>query len=120
MTNKIKTVEEYFLQFDGDVRQKLITIRACILSVDPSLEEKMSWNMPTYFKKVNIIHFSANKNHIGIYPAARAIEKFKNKLKEYKTSKGAIQIPYDKPIPSELIKDLVRYNLKIFVQNLKK
>lgn len=119
MTNKIKTVEEYFSLFDGDIRQKLIAIRATILSVDPTLEEKLSWNMPTYFKNVNIIHFAANKNHIGIYPASKAIVKFENKLKMYKTSKGAIQIPYNMPIPSELIKELVKYNLKIFAKKSK-
>jgi uncharacterized protein YdhG (YjbR/CyaY superfamily) len=50
MTNKIKTVEEYFSLFDGEYSSKINCNRATILSVDPTLEEKLSWNMPTYLK----------------------------------------------------------------------
>lgn len=51
--------------------------------------------------KNNIIHFAAYKNHIGLYPGDKAIEYFVEQLKEYKTSKGAVQSPYKKPIPLE-------------------
>jgi len=65
--------------------------------------------MPTYWKKKNIIHFAAFKNHIGIYPGDKAMEHFADKLKGYKTSKGAWQIPYNKPLPLDLITEIARW-----------
>lgn len=48
----------------------------------------------------NLIHFAAQKNHLGIYPGAAAMEHFAPRLTEYKTSKGAVQFPY-KPLGAE-------------------
>ena len=59
--------------------------------------------MPTFYMEKNIIHFAAFKTHIGIYPGAKAIEVFKEELQEYSTSKGAIRIPYQDPLPKKMI-----------------
>ena len=56
--------------------------------------EKISWQMPTFWKERNIIHFAAQKNHLGIYPGEKAMEHFTPQLAGYKTSKGAVQFPY--------------------------
>ncbi len=69
-------------------------------------EERISWKMPTYWDGHNIIHFAAFTKHLGIYPGPDAILHFSDELKSYKTSKGAIQLPYNQPIPIELIKDI--------------
>lgn len=65
--------------------------------------------MPTYWDKHNIIHFAAHKKHIGLYPGYKAIEYFADRLSEYKTSKGAVQFPYDKPLPLELIAEIAKW-----------
>ena len=65
--------------------------------------------MPTYWKKHNLIQFAAFKKHIGLYPGPEAVEAFADKLQDYKTSKGAIQIPYDKPLPLELIAQIAKW-----------
>ena len=67
----------------------------------------------TTFKKHGkaVFHFAAQKKHLGIYPTPAAIEHFAAKLDGYRTSKGAIQIPYSMPLNEELIKDLVHFNL---------
>lgn len=65
--------------------------------------------MPTFKGKHNIIHFAANKKHLGLYPGEKAIEHFADRLSEYKTSKGTIQLPYDKPMPLDLIADIVKW-----------
>ena len=67
------------------------------------------WSMPTYWKKHNIIHFAAAKKHIGLYPGAKAMEHFLDRLTEYKTSKGAVQFPYAKPLPLELIAEMAKW-----------
>ncbi len=53
-----------------------------------------------------MIQFAAFKKHIGLYPGLAAVEAFADKLQAYKTSKGAIQFPYNKPLPLELIKEI--------------
>ena len=60
----------------------------------PLATEKISWQMPTFCRKRNLIHFAAQKSHLGLYPGAAAMEHFAPRLNAYKTSKGAIQFPY--------------------------
>jgi uncharacterized protein YdhG (YjbR/CyaY superfamily) len=60
----------------------------------PTATEKISWQMPTFRKGQNLIHFAAQKHHLGVYPGAGAMEHFAPRLSEYKTSKGAVQFPY--------------------------
>lgn len=59
--------------------------------------------MPTLWKGHNIIHFAANKKHIGIYAGVEAVIEFGEQLESYKTSKGSIQIPYKEPLQLDLI-----------------
>ena len=65
--------------------------------------------MPTYRKKHNLIQFAASKKHIGLYPGPEAVEAFSDRLKEYETSKGTIRLPYDRPLPLDLIGDIARW-----------
>ena len=60
------------------------------------MEERISWSMPNYWKKHNIIHFAASKKHIGLYPGPAAVAQFSEELQGYKTDKGTIRIPYGK------------------------
>ncbi len=52
---------------------------------------------PTFVLNGNLIHFAGYQNHIGLYPGSKAIEEFKDELSGYKTSKGTVQFPLDKP-----------------------
>lgn len=103
------SIDEYISLQPEEVRPILNELREALRSVLPEAQEKISWRMPTFWKKHNIIHFAAFKNHIGIYPGDQAILHFADCLTEYKTSKGAIQLPYKKPIPLELIKDIAKW-----------
>ena len=75
--------------------------------------EKISWDMPTFWQGENLIHFAAFKNHLGLYPGEDGVKAFSERLtaEGYKFSKGAIQIPWNKPIPYGLIADLTRYRV---------
>ena len=68
--------------------------------------------MPTYWKKHNIIHFAAFKNHIGLYPGGKAVAHFTDRLTEFSRSEGAIQFPYGKPIPLGLIAETAEWCYK--------
>lgn len=75
----------------------------------PNASEKISYGMPTFFTDENIVHFAGFKHHLGFYPTPGPIVKFADELKDYKTSKGAIQFPYDQELPEKLIKQIVDY-----------
>ena len=96
------------LQSDPKIREILEQVYKTIREAIPEAEECISWNMPTFRKGKNIIHFAPAKKHLGIYPGPEAIEAYAHKLKGYKTSKGAIQFPYNKDVPYDLIADIAR------------
>jgi len=87
-------VDEYIAALPEHIRKDVQTARLMIRMALPDATEKISWDMPTYWKGQNLIHFAAHKNHLGIYPGAEAIAHFAPRLAELKTSKGAIQLPY--------------------------
>lgn len=113
--DKLSTIDEYIAQYPGDVQTILQSIRQTIRKAAPDATERMSWNMPTFWQNKNLIHFAAAKKHIGIYPGGDVVEYFTNKtnkLSGYKTSKGTIQLPLDKPIPHELITEIIKFKLQ--------
>jgi len=107
------TIDEYIASQTEDVQFILIKVRETIRTAAPDAVEKIAWQMPTYWQGENLIHFSAQKKHLGIHPGA--LDRFPNKLIKrlatYKTSKGSIQFPYDKPIDYELIADITRWRV---------
>lgn len=104
-----KTIDSYIEAQPQEVRQLLNQVRDTLRKALPNAEERISWSMPTFRGKQNIIHFAAHKKHIGLYPGAEAMSHFAERLSEYKTSKGAIQLPYDKPLPLELIAEIAKW-----------
>ena len=84
-------------------------INETICGALPDAVPKLSWSMPTYWKKRNLIQFAAFKKHIGLYPGLAAVEAFADQLNGYRTSKGTIQFPYDKPLPLELIAEIAAW-----------
>ncbi len=104
-----KTIQEYIERQPEEIQPYLQQINKAIQSAIPMATEKISWSMPTYWKKHNLIQFAAFKKHIGLYPGPAAVEAFADRLTEYKTSKGAIQMPYNKPMPLELIGEIARW-----------
>lgn len=104
-----ETVDEYIAAQPEEVQEYLKKIREAICAALPEAEERISWSMPTFWKKHNIIHFAGSKKHIGLYPGPEAVMEFSEQLAEYKTSKGTIQLPYDRPLPKQLISDIAKW-----------
>ena len=97
---KPKTVDEYIAGQDEGKRAELCMMRDTLRNALPDADERISWSMPTYWNGQNIVHFAASKGHIGFYPGPDAVVFFADELKQYKTSKGTIQIPYGKIAPT--------------------
>ena len=111
--NKVKfnSIDEYIGLYPSEIQDILTTLRKVIKESAPEATEKISYQMPTFAMHGNLVHFAAYKNHIGFYPAASGVAAFTDKLVEYKTSKGAIQFPIDKPLPYELIREIVQFRV---------
>lgn len=89
------TVDEYIARQPEEVRPELLRVRGVLRAALPGAEERISWGMPTYWQGRNLIHFAANKHHIGLYPGAEAVAHFAGELDgAYAYSKGSIRIPY--------------------------
>jgi uncharacterized protein YdhG (YjbR/CyaY superfamily) len=110
-TTTAKTIDEYIATFPKEVQKKLNDLRATIKQAAPKAEEKISYAMPTFAQHGNLVHFAAYENHIGFYPAPRAIQEFKKELSKYEGSKGTVQFPIDGPIPLSLISKIVKFRL---------
>jgi len=106
-----ESIDEYISMQPSEVQPILMEIRKTISEAAPNAVEKISYAMPTFWQRRNIIHFAAFKNHIGIYPGDEAIEAFKDRLTGYKTSKGTIQFPLSKPVDLNLISDITKWKV---------
>lgn len=106
---KPENIDAYIDSQDESIRPYLIQVRDTLRTALPDAQERISWSMPTYWKEHNLIHFAAHKKHIGIYAGVEAMIAFADRLAPYKTSKGALQIPYVDPLPLELIADIARW-----------
>ena len=104
------TIQEYIDSQEVNVRERLNAIYEAIRSAIPDAEERISWGMPTFWKGRNIIHFAPAKKHIGLYPGPEAVEAFREQLKDYKTSKGAIRLPNNKELPLSLVAEIARWS----------
>jgi uncharacterized protein YdhG (YjbR/CyaY superfamily) len=108
-----KTVDEYLSSVAEPARGVLAKMRTLIRAALPrEATEIISYRMPAFKHKRVLVWFAAFKNHCSLFPTAAVIEQFKNELKEFTTTKGAVHIPIDKPLPAALIKKLVKASLE--------
>lgn len=106
-----KTIDEYIAGFPAEVQSILEKLRATIRAAAPAAEETISYGMPTFRLKGNLVHFAAFKNHLGFYPTPSAIEKFRRELAAYPLSKGTVRFAWDQPIPYELVAKIVAFRI---------
>ncbi len=107
-----QTIDEYIAGFPKDVQEILQRIRQTVREAAPDAEETISYQMPTFTLKGNLVYFAAFKNHIGFYPIPSGVEEFKEELSAYEGGKGSVRFPLDKPIPFDLISRIVKFRVK--------
>jgi uncharacterized protein YdhG (YjbR/CyaY superfamily) len=108
-----QTIDEYMTGYPGEVQEILQQVREVIRSAAPEAQETINYGIPTFtYKGRNLVHFGAAKKHIGFYPTPSGIEKFKNELAEYQSSKGSVQFPLDQPIPYDLIRTITAFRVQ--------
>ena len=109
---KFQTINEYIKTFPKDIQKILESVRQAIKNAAPEAEETINYQIPTFKLNGNLVHFAAFKNHIGFYPTPSGQKAFQKELAVYKSGKGSVQFPLDKPIPLSLIKKIVQYRVK--------
>ena len=112
-----ENIDAYIADFPADRQKLLKQMRSIIQKAAPKATEKISYGMPCFFQEGNLVYFASMKNHIGFYPSSSGVSNFKNELEGYVTSKGAIQLPLDKPLPVKLISTIVKFRV---LENLEK
>lgn len=106
-------IDEYISYFPEEVQKMLEQIRNTIKQTAPEAEETISYAMPAFrFHGKVLVYFASFKNHIGFYPLPQGIKAFEKDIAGYKTSKGAIQFPLNKPVPINLITKIVKFRMK--------
>lgn len=106
------SIDDYHTLQPVEFREVLEQVRFAIKEAAPMATETISYGMPAFKQNSVLVYYALNKKHIGFYPTPGPIAHFKQELESYKTSKGAIQFPLDKPLPLDLIKEMVRFRLE--------
>jgi len=107
-----KNIDAYLAAAPEPARATLQKVRAAIRSALPrAATETISYKMPAFKHHEIVIWFAAFENHCSLFPTARVIEMFKNDLKPFTISKGTIQFPTARPLPSALIRKIVKARL---------
>ena len=114
---KPTTIDEYIANFPADVQEIMQKVRETVKTAVPQSTEAISYGMPTFKLEGNLVHFGGAKNHLGFYPAPSGITAFAAELASYQSSKGAVQFPYEQPIPYELISKITQFRA---AENLEK
>jgi uncharacterized protein YdhG (YjbR/CyaY superfamily) len=117
MAKEIKTIDAYIMGFEPEIQKTLNEIRNFIKTEVPEATEKISYGMPTFYLNGNLVHFAAFKDHYGFFPNPSGIDAFEKELLPYRTGKGTLRFPLDKPIPWDIIQKVIQFRVR---ENLNK
>ena len=115
MTNRptAGSIDEYIDAFPPETRHALDELRAIIRAAAPDATETISYAMPTFdLNGKHLVHFAGFAHHVGFYPVPSGMEAFKEALSAYKTGKGSVQFPLDRPIPADLVHQIVEFRVE--------
>ena len=113
----VVSVDKYLNDAPIEIREELEELRKIIKSVAPKAEEKISYGMPYYGYKGRLVYFAYFKNHIGLYIMPRFLEGFEKEIEDYKTGRATLQISFDKKLPAQLIKKILKNAVKMIEED---
>lgn len=106
------TIAGYIRAAPREGQPHLRRLYAILKSVAPEAEEAIKWGTPFFVEPRFLFSFSAHKAHCNFAPTAEALEAFRKELEKHKTTKNYLQIPYDEPLPEELVRRIAEYRLR--------
>ena len=109
MAAKPDNIDEYLAALPDDKRVALEKLRKAIGAAAPRAEECISYGVPAFrLGGRMLVAFGAARNHCAFYPGAYPLKACKNEIKDYDTGKGTLRFPADKPLPSALVRKIVK------------
>jgi len=109
---KPNSLNEYYSTLDKVQLDELERVKNAIHSVQPGVEEVLSYGIPTArYKGKTVLHYAAFKDHYSVFPGSGPIEELAKELKDFETSKGTIRYRADNLLPDTTIMKLARIRL---------
>jgi uncharacterized protein YdhG (YjbR/CyaY superfamily) len=106
---KVSSVEDYLASLPDDKRAALERLRETIRSAAPMATEKISYGMPAFHHRGNLVYYAAFKDHCSLFPGSKKVlADHADELAGYETTKGTIHFTVDEPLPAALVKKIVK------------
>jgi uncharacterized protein YdhG (YjbR/CyaY superfamily) len=116
-----KDINSYIASYPKNVQVILKKLRTTIKKIIPAAEESIAYGIPSFsLNGIYVVHFGGFEKHVSLFPTSEPITAFKKELSKYKTGRGTIQFPLDKPIPYGLISRIIKYSLRNSVDKVRK
>ncbi|MEN9684559.1 MAG: hypothetical protein RLZZ28_345 [Bacteroidota bacterium] len=115
---RYENIAAYIADFPAPAGKMLELLRKTIVKNAPKATALISYNMPAFKQEKILVYFACHTNHIGLYPGPAPIAAFAKELSAYKTAKGSIQFPLEKPLPVDLIAKIVQFKVKLLEEKL--
>ena len=109
---KPESIAGYIKAAPREAQEKLRKMLACIRAAAPGAKESLKWGMPAFSYKRILVTFAVFRHHIGFYPTPSAVKAFGKSLSKFKTAKGSIQFPLEKPLPLSLIRKITMFRVR--------
>jgi len=109
---KPESIAEYIKAAPKDAQKKLREMHACIRASAPGAQESLKWGMPSFSYQRILVTFAVFNHHIGFFPTPSAVKAFGKNLSKFKTGKGSIQFPLEKPLPLSLIRKITKFRVR--------
>lgn len=116
---KCTSIDQYLAEFNGEVKSRLEAVRAAVQEAAPDAKATIGYNIPAFELGGILVYFAAFKKHLGFYPMPETIACFQERLSEFQTAEGTVKFPHDKPIPLDLIRDMVAYRVGVLQNSTK-
>lgn len=114
---KPQNIDEYVSQFPLETQQTLNALLTCLSEVVPEAEKGLKWGVPAFTYRWVLFTVGAFKKHINFYTTPATMHTFNKELEPFSTTKSAIQLQLDQPLPLKLIREIAINRFKDVVEN---
>ena len=111
-TKRPSNIREYIAAAPKPAQKHLREIHAVLKRAAPKATEAIKWGYPVFEEHRILFAIGAFRTHLNFMPTPSVIKAFEKELAGYKTGKGTVQLPYDKPIPKTLIRKMAKFRVK--------
>ena len=112
MKGKASTIAEYIRAAPKAGQPHLRKLYSILKAAAPDADEAIKWGQPFFVNPRFVYAFSAYRSHLNFAPTPDALKAFAKELAEHKTTKNYLQVPYDHPLPEDLIRKIAEYRVR--------